>query len=139
MKIEGLRSPYAQLAGLYHLPRMMDKVRLAQAGRLPEGYNLGTGDGTCFDGRICRFFQLDYEAFRRLIESGASDEAVVAWVEVEAQDFTSERKLILNQFLSKRGYRDEGSAGLEAAKAAAGLAHRADIQTWFDAMVAEEE
>jgi hypothetical protein len=138
MKIEGLRSPYDQLAGLYHLPRVVDKIRLAQAGTLPEDYVLGHGDGTCLDGRITRFFHLDYEELAELVRSGASDEGIAAWVQAQATDFTPERILILNQFLSKRGFRDESSAGLAQKKVAAGWADRNDLQTWFDLMVAEE-
>jgi hypothetical protein len=35
MKVEGLRSPYQKVANLYHLGRMLDKIRLRQAERLP--------------------------------------------------------------------------------------------------------
>jgi len=33
MKVEGLRSPYQKVANLYHLGRMLDKIRLRQAER----------------------------------------------------------------------------------------------------------
>jgi len=39
---------------------------------------------------------------------------------------------IWNAFLAKRGWRDAGSAGLEAAKKRYGWADRDDIQTWID-------
>ena len=38
----------------------------------------------------------------------------------------------VNQFVSKRGWRDETSAALEADKLKAGLSDRADITTFFD-------
>jgi len=38
MKVEGLRSPYQKVANLYHLGRMLDKIRLRQAERLPAEY-----------------------------------------------------------------------------------------------------
>jgi hypothetical protein len=39
MKIESLRSPYQKLGGLYHFGRMLDKIRLHQAGQLPTEYH----------------------------------------------------------------------------------------------------
>ena len=38
MKVEGLRSPYYKVGNLYHLGRMLDKIRLQQAERLPAEY-----------------------------------------------------------------------------------------------------
>ena len=35
--IPGLRGPSAQVRGLVYFGRMLDKIRLAAAGRLPEG------------------------------------------------------------------------------------------------------
>jgi hypothetical protein len=138
MATSKLRLPTVQLAGLVHLPRMLDKIRLHASGELPADYIMGTGDGTCLDGRICRFFKINYDELRALVESGADDEAVEAWFIQQAEDFTPERVLIINQFLTKRGYRDESSAGLEKSKAAAGFGDRADIQTWVDLIMAEE-
>ena len=138
MPIPSLRLPTAQLAGLYHLPRMVDKIRLAQIGTLPSDYVLGEGDGTCLDGRICRFFNFPYSDFRAYVETGASDEAIATWVAQQAAEFTPERILIINQFLSKRGFRDESSPGLEKWKVNHGFGDRHDIQTWFDSIIAEE-
>jgi hypothetical protein len=117
---------------------MIDKMRLRLAGQLPDDYILGNGDGTCLDGRICRYFKMDYDALWTLVESGADDDAVASWFAGQAADFTLERVLIINQFLTKRGYRDESSAALETSKAAAGWADRAEIQTWMDLIAAEE-
>jgi hypothetical protein len=40
--------------------------------------------------------------------------------------------------MSKRGWRDSGTAGLIEQKAADGLADRDDLQTYFDLMDVEE-
>jgi gluconokinase len=45
---------------------------------------------------------------------------------------------IFNGFMTKRGWRDAASNGLEEQKAEAGLGHRADIVTFFDLMDTEE-
>jgi hypothetical protein len=51
MKVEGLRSPYQKVANLYHLGRMLDKIRLRQAERLRAEYipnfGLTAGEGRC--------------------------------------------------------------------------------------------
>ena len=36
--IPGLRSPFDQVNGLVYFGRMLDKIRLAAAGKLPEGW-----------------------------------------------------------------------------------------------------
>ena len=139
MPTASLRLPTVQLAGLYHLPRMVDKIRLAQAGTLPEDYVLGEGDGTCLDGRICRFFNVPYAELRAYVETGVSDEAIATWFAERASDFAAERILIINQFISKRGFRDESSPSLEKWKMNHGFANRGEIQTWFDSIIAEEQ
>jgi len=45
---------------------------------------------------------------------------------------------IWNAFLRKRGWRDEGSADLAAAKKRSGWENRDDIQTWVDLHDVEE-
>ena len=117
---------------------MIDKIRLNQAGQLPADYVMGNADGTCLDGRICRFFKVEFEALRAFVEAGHSDDETAAWFQSQATDFTPERVLIINQFIMKRGFRDESSPGLEKRKADAGFGDRADIQTWVDLIIVEE-
>ena len=45
---------------------------------------------------------------------------------------------VWNGFLTKRGWRDSGSAGLVKQREEAGLGHREDLQTFFDMMDVEE-
>ncbi len=45
---------------------------------------------------------------------------------------------IWNAFLSKRGWRDDASTDLQAAKERSGFGDREDIQTWIDLHDAEE-
>ena len=55
MKVEGLRSPYQKVANLYHLGRMLDKIRLRQAERLPTEYLPNFGLSAGLDGHLCGF------------------------------------------------------------------------------------
>ena len=44
MKIPGLRAADEMVGGLAHFGRMLDKIRLAAADALPDGYFLGDED-----------------------------------------------------------------------------------------------
>jgi gluconokinase len=138
MKIPGLRAADELFHGLAHFGRMLDKIRLAQEGTLPEGYLLGEGHFSWWDARICRFLRVPYDELRRLVESGASDEEVLAWCLETGSKPDEEQIQIWTTFILKRGWRDEASAGLEADKAASGFAGRDDIQTFVELQKAEE-
>lgn len=62
MKIPGLRSSYEMVGGIVYFGRVLDKIRLHAAGKLPPGYNLGTRTWTWFDARCTRFLRVNYEA-----------------------------------------------------------------------------
>lgn len=138
MKIPGLRAADELFHGLAHFGRMLDKIRLARAGTLPEGYLLGEGHFSWWDARICRFLGVPYDELRRLVESGASDEEALAWCFETGSKPDEEQIQIWTTFILKRGWRDEASAGLEADKAASGFAGRDDIQTFVELQKAEE-
>src|ERR1700729_4124246 len=60
--VPGLRSPYAKVGRLVYFGRMLDKIRLHAAGRLPADYieNLGDKNPGVFDTRCCRFVRASY-------------------------------------------------------------------------------
>src|SRR5829696_3059352 len=62
--IPGLRSPSYPVGGLVYFGRMLDKMRLAAAGKLPEGWQpmRGTAIKNSFDDRCCKFLRIDYAA-----------------------------------------------------------------------------
>lgn len=138
MKIPGLRAADEKVGGLVHFGRLLDKIRLAQAGTLPEGYYLGEDDFSWWDARCCRFLGVSYAPLRALVESGASDEEALAWCREQGSNPSEEQIQIWNTFILKRGWRDEASAGLEEEKAACGLADRDDIQTFVELQKAQE-
>lgn len=63
MKVEGLRSPYHKTSGLYHLARMLDKIRLHQAGQLPAGSHPNLGLHAGLDGHLCGFLGIEHAKF----------------------------------------------------------------------------
>lgn len=139
MKVPGLRSSYEKVGGIVFFGRMLDKIRLNAAGKLPQGYNLGTSDWSCFDSRCTRFLGVDYDKLLVRVLAGGTDEEVLNWCFEQANHRpTLEQIEIWNDFMIKRGWRDGGSEALQEAKRERGFADRSDIQTWFDFHRADE-
>ena len=127
------RSAHDATLGLIYFARMLDKMRLVRAGSLPADYLPMIGEG--FDGRICRFLQVNYADVRDRAAEGGTDEEILEWCFQQGRRPTAEEILIWNKYASKTGWRDDdtGATGrLEQNKANSGLGHRADILTFFD-------
>ena len=107
--VSGLRSCYAKVGRLVYFGRMLDKIRLNAAGRLPADYvtNLGEGQSFFFDGRCCRFLGVTYEELKARTMQGGTDEEILAWVESRGPRRCDDDCLIWNRFMSKIGWRDE--------------------------------
>jgi gluconokinase len=120
---EGLRSVYDLVGGVAHFGRMLDKIRLHAAGKLPEVYvpYLGAGDVTFFDGRVCRFLRVDYDALAARTREGGTDGEVLEWAFTQGLRPTELEIEVFTGFLTKRGWRDQASAGLRADAEASGL------------------
>ena len=50
--------------GLVYFGRMLDKIRLKAAGRLPADYNVGTKEWYDFDSRCTRFLKVKYRPLK---------------------------------------------------------------------------
>lgn len=131
-------SDHRQTKGLIYFARMLDKIRLHAAGQLEPGYFVGVADATFFDARCTRFLGVDYDELVERTLQGGSDEEILEWCFVRGRRSNEEEILIWNAFLSKRGWRDEASAELAAAKQRLGWEGREEIQTWVDLHDAEE-
>lgn len=135
-----LRSPYLKVGRLVYFGRMLDKIRLQRAGRLPSDYQANYGDTqpTVFDARCCRFLGVCHADIVSAVASGLADDAVLAWCEQKGRSHTDEECEIWNNFMMKRGWRDEGSARLQGRIAEYGLAGKG-VETFFDLIDADEE
>ena len=135
-----IRSPRDMVGGIYVFGRILDKIRLfAREGKLPEGYHLGPIEGSrTFDDRVCRFLGVTFEALSQRTLQGGSDEEVLEWCFRNGNRPDTEQVEVWNTFMKKRGWRDSASAELARQKAEAALAHREDIQVFFDLMDVEE-
>jgi uncharacterized protein DUF5069 len=131
-------SDHIKTKGLIYFARMLDKIRLHAAGRLAPGYFVGVEDPTFFDARCTRFLGVNYDELVERTLQGGSDEEILEWCFERGRRPSEEETAIWNAFLLKRGWRDEASADLQAAKERAGWGNRDDIQTWVDLHDVEE-
>ena len=134
--IEGLRSPRVGVGGLAYFGRMVDKVRLEQAGKLPEEYQANLGEG--FDKACCDFLGVSYEKLRTRVREGGTDEEILDWCGKVGRARDQEERRIWGAYLAKRGWRDEMSDRLIFRKKEAGWEARNEIETFFDYIDADE-
>jgi hypothetical protein len=130
--IPGLRSPFDQVKGLVYFGRMLDKIRLAAAGKLPEGWQAmrGATKGT-FDWRCCKFLNIEYAALETETLKGGSDEELLAWAFAHGRQPSEEEIEVWNGFMTKRGWRDAGTQRLNERLAEIGLPP-GTVQTMFE-------
>ncbi len=133
------RSPRHLTGGIVMFARVLDKIRLHESGGLPANYNLGVmPSNRTFDDRLCKFLGVDFDALSARTLEGGSDDEVLDWCFAQGGRPSDEQIEIFNAFLTKRGWRDSGSAGLIKSRAEAGLAEREDLVTYFDVIDVEE-
>ena len=129
----GLRSCYAKVGRLIYFGRMLDKIRLHAASRLPPDYTAQLGDTQFYtlDGRCCRFVGVPYAALQKRVLEGVSDEEILAWVHASGIVRTDEECHMWNRFIAKLGWRDERSAVLPQRIQDSGLVGK-PIETLID-------
>jgi len=120
--IPGLRSPSDTVGGLVYFGRMLDKIRLHAAGRLPPDWvaRLGPVDAATFDGRCCRFLRIDYPALVVETLAGGGDEELLEWSFRRGRRPGEEEITMWNAFMSKLGWRDAVTPKLHQRLAEAG-------------------
>jgi gluconokinase len=136
MKIPGLRSPHETVGGLVYFGRMLDKIKLHAQGKLPADYHQALGGG--FDGRCCSFLGVKYEDVVARVKLGGEDQDILEWCFENGRKPSPEEIDIWNNYLRKRGWRDDASKRLAERKKEFGIAHRDDIQSFFDLLDADE-
>jgi hypothetical protein len=137
--VPGLRSCYDKVGRLVYFGRMLDKIRLHAAGRLPPVYVDSLGDAQFYvlDGRCCRFLGLPYAELTARTLAGGTDEEILAWAQARGPARTDEECHMWNRFILKLGWRDERSAVLAKRVADSGLSGR-PIETIVDQVEYDE-
>jgi len=131
-----LRSPSEKAGGLFYFGRMLDKIRLHAKGELPSDYHVNLGKG--FDEKCVRFLRVNYDELAERVKKGATDEEILQWCFSVGRRPSDDDLYVWNEFMRKRGWDDEVSETLKRRKAEAGMTDRADIQTAFQFIDADE-
>lgn len=117
-----LRSPYDRsLGGLHHLGRMVDKIRLMKAGRLPEDLHRNYGLSIGLDGYLCGFLGVKFAEVEARVHEGGTDAEIAEWIMARGLRPNRMQATIWNEFSRKVGWNDRVSAYLEKQKLEAGL------------------
>jgi gluconokinase len=131
-----LRSPSEKVGGLFYFGRMLDKIRLHSKGELPADYHANLGKG--FDEKCVRLLRVNYDQLAERVKKGGTDEELLQWCFEKGCRPNENDIYVWNEFMRKRGWNDEVSEILKRRKAEAGMSERADIQTAFQFIDADE-
>jgi gluconokinase len=130
------KSPHVALRGLVYFPRMLEKIRLHEAGELREDLHANLGKG--FDDRCCKFLQVPYEGVAARVKEGLDDDAVLDWCFAQGFRPSEEQIEVWSEFMRKRGWDDEAAEILARRKAESGFPGRVDVNTMFRYIDADE-
>lgn len=97
------RSPKIRLGNIAHLGRMIDKVRLRQAGQIQDYNYLTVG----FDRYLLDFLELDATAFEQRVCTGGTDNEILDWVRAHMKNRSQEEIAQWNQRIETSGPMDE--------------------------------
>ena len=131
-----LRSPSEKVGSLFYFGRMLDKIRLHSKGELPVDYHANLGKG--FDEKCVRLLRLNYDQLVERVKRGGNDEEILQWCFEKGRRPNEDEIYVWNEFMRKRGWNDEVSETLNRRKAEADMSDRADIQTAFQFIDADE-
>ncbi len=135
-----LRSPDDTVGGIVYFARMLSKIRLHQAGRLPD--DLKENIGINFDAKCARFLRVPHQEISdRVREMGdrASDEEILEWCFTRGRRPEEEEIEMFNIVMRKHGWKDKATSILERRKRESGLEGRDDIETMFQYIDADED
>jgi hypothetical protein len=136
MKEFPVRSPAEKVGGLVHFGRMLDKVRLHARGELPADYQSNLGKG--FDAKCCAFLHLNYSEVAERVNQGATDDEMLEWAFTSGRRPSNDEITMWNEFMRKFGWRDHAAEILARRKREGGMENRAEIDTMFQFIDADE-
>ena len=128
------RAPGVKLAGLCHLGRMLDKIRLHLAGELPEEYRPNLGLSLGLDGHLCGFLGVEFAALCECVRQGGDDHAIAEWCFEKGLRPNKVQHRVWNEFARKFGWNDFATAYVNKIKAEEGFQDQTEVLTSFDAI-----
>ena len=130
--VPGLRSPYDKaVGGLHHLGRMLDKIRLQRAGRLPEDFQRNYGWALGLDGQLCAFLGVAFADVEARVAEGGTDAEIAESIFARGLRPNRMQTTVWNEYARKLGWNDRVAAYLRQVKQEAGCAD-VTAQTSFD-------
>lgn len=138
MPVEGFRSPYDKKAGgLHHLGRMIDKIRLKAAGKLPDEYHPNYGLPVGLDGQLCGFLNVEFKDIEARVLEGGTDDGIVEWIFSRGLRPNKTQARVWNECSRKFGWNDAISKYLQKLKETEGYGD-SPICTSFDVIELRE-
>jgi hypothetical protein len=138
-RVEGLRSPYDKtVGGVHHLGRMLDKIRLMQAGKLPEHFHRNYGLSIGLDGQLCGFLNVKFEDVAAQVQAGVPDAEIAEWIFRTGLRPNRTQTAVWNEHSRKIGWNDRVAAYNAKVKTEAGWEHCSAI-TSFDLIEQSED
>ena len=138
-RVEGLRSPYDKtVGGVHHLGRMLDKIRLMQAGKLPEHFHRNYGLSIGLDGQLCGFLNVKFEDVAAKVQAGAAEADIAEWIFRTGLRPNRMQIHVWNEHSRKIGWNDRVSAYLAGVRQEPDWAHVTAV-TSFDSIEQSEE
>lgn len=128
------RSPKEQVGGLCHLPRLIDKVRMRNAGQIQD-YNYLTAG---FDKYLLDKLEIKGEDFEKRAMQEGTDAEIADWVKAKAKALTDQEKAEWNDMVLTFGPKApmaqkafDGYKADLAKKRGVPLESLSHITTWF--------
>jgi len=136
------RSPKEQVNGLCFLGRLIDKVKMRNAGQIQDYNYLTVG----FDKYLLDKLEIKGEDFEKRVLQGGTDEEIGDWVKANGKALTDEEKAEWNNMVLTFGPKapmaqqafDRNKAAL-AEKRGVSVEDLSHITTWFDLIEHDED
>ena len=135
------RSPKEQVGGLCHLGRLIDKVRMRNAGQIQDYNYLTVG----FDKYLLDKLEIKGEDFEKRVLQGGTDAEIAEWVQANGKALTDEEKAEWNNMVLTFGPKapmaqqafDKNLAAI-AQKRGVTVEQLPSIKTWFELIEHDE-
>ncbi len=135
------RSPKEQVGGLCHLGRLIDKVRMRNAGQIQDYNYLTVG----FDKYLLDKMEIKGEDFEKRVLQGGNDAEIADWVNSNGKHLSDEEKTEWNQMVLTFGPKAEMAQkafdrilAAIAEKRGVPVEQLAHIKTWFELIEHDE-
>ncbi|MBT3604438.1 MAG: DUF5069 domain-containing protein [Candidatus Latescibacteria bacterium] len=125
-------SAYTKTGGIVFFARMLDKMRMLLKDELTQDYVVKMQVNNCYNSRCLQFLGVSYNDVLDKVAEGRTDQEILNWCFETGHRPNEEEIFVWNQFMIKKGWRDEESEQLANYKVSSGIADRDDIVTFFD-------